>query len=70
MASRSGSKNPTRIRPDGRKSLLVYLHPDLIKELKKTALDEDRPAYEITEEAISVWLATRKARSTRGKKHD
>ena len=37
------------------------LHPDVIKELKKAALDEDRTAYEITEEAVSAWLATRKA---------
>jgi hypothetical protein len=70
MASQSESKNPSRTRADGRKSLLVYLRADLIKELKKTALDEDRPAYEITEEAISAWLATRKARSARGKTHD
>ena len=29
---------------------LVYLHPDLIKQLKKVALDEDRTAYEVTED--------------------
>jgi hypothetical protein len=54
-------KSPTRTRADGRKSLLVYLHPDVIKELKKAALDEERTAYEITEEAVSAWLAARKA---------
>jgi hypothetical protein len=54
------SQSPKRTRADGRKSLLVYLHPDVIKELKKAALDEDRTAYEITEEAVSAWLATRK----------
>jgi len=48
-------------RTDGRKSLLVYLHPDLIKELKKAALDEDRTAYKIIEEAISAYPADRKA---------
>ena len=60
MARVARSTTPTRARADGRKSLLVYLRPDIIKELKKTALDEDRTAYEITEEAISAWLASRK----------
>ena len=32
----------------------------MIKQLKKAALDEDRTAYEITEEAVGKWLATRK----------
>ncbi len=60
MAKTPRSKSPARTRADGRKSLRVYLHPDVIKELKKAALDEDRTAYEITEEAVSVWLAARK----------
>lgn len=59
MAARSASKSAARVRADGRKSLLVYLHPDVIKELKKAALDEDRTAYEVAEEAISAWLAAR-----------
>jgi len=60
MARAPQSKKPSRTRADGRKSLLVYLNPEVIKELKKAALDEDRPAYEITEEAVSAWLAARK----------
>jgi hypothetical protein len=66
MARTPRSTTPTRARADGRKSLLVYLRPDIIKELKKAALDEDRTAYEITEEAISAWLASRKT-TNRGK---
>jgi hypothetical protein len=66
MARTHRSTIPTRARADGRKSLLVYLRPDIIKELKKAALDEDRTAYEITEEAISAWLAARKT-TGRGK---
>jgi hypothetical protein len=50
-----------RMRADGRKSLLVYLDPAVIKQLKKAALDEDRPAYEITEEAVRDWLRRKKA---------
>ena len=45
MAMKLGSKRKTRTRTDGRRSLLVYLRPDVIKELKKAALDEDRTAY-------------------------
>jgi len=61
MAKKPESGNPTRTRGDGRKSLFVYLHPNVIKELKKAALDDDRTAYEITEEAVSAWLEARKA---------
>jgi hypothetical protein len=37
----------------------VYLRPDVIKKLKMAALDEDRPAYELAEEALRDWLAKR-----------
>ena len=53
------SKTAGRTRADGRKPLLVYLRPDVIKRLKMAALDEDRPAYELTEEAVYEWLAGR-----------
>jgi hypothetical protein len=57
-------KKNSRNRADGRKSLLVYLdqdvNQDVIKQLKKAALDQDRAAYEITEEAVRNWLATYK----------
>lgn len=68
MARQPGLTRTTRTRADGRKSLLVYLHPDVIKELKKAALDENRPAYEITEEAVSAWLARKADR--KGKNDD
>lgn len=57
----------SRSRPDGRKQLLVYLHPDVIKDVKKAGLDEDRPVYEIAEEALSAWLAKRaRAKAKKG----
>jgi hypothetical protein len=34
--------------------------PELVKDLKRSALDEDRPAYELAEEAIQEWLKKRK----------
>jgi hypothetical protein len=52
----TNSKASVRTRADGRRSLLVYLDANLIKELKKTALDEDRNAYEIVEDAVREWL--------------
>lgn len=48
---------PLRQREDGRRQLLVYLDPHVIKEIKKAAVDQDRPVYEIAEEALSTWLA-------------
>jgi hypothetical protein len=48
------------MRGDGRRQLLIYMSPDLIKELKRATLDEDRPAYELAEEAILDWLKRRK----------
>jgi hypothetical protein len=48
-----------RMRDDGRRQFLMYAAPDLIKELKRAALDEDRPAYELAEEAVRDWLKRR-----------
>ena len=62
----TGDSKAPRLRKDGRKSLLVYLDATLIKDLKKAALDDDRNAYDIVEEAAQQWLARRgrKSRST------
>jgi hypothetical protein len=49
-----------RTRTDGRRQLLLYMDPEVIKELKRAALDSDRPAYEIAEEAIREFLKTKK----------
>jgi len=57
MASETRS---IRKRSDGRKSLLVYMDEALIKELKKVAVDDDRNAYEIVEEATRKWLSRRR----------
>jgi hypothetical protein len=52
-------KAPSRRRDDGRKALLVYLPTNLIKDLKKAGLDDDRNVYEIVEEASQEWLSRR-----------
>ena len=51
----------SRIRPDGRRQLLVYLDPDVIRRLKQAALSDERqrPSYELAEEAIKQWLRTK-----------
>ncbi|RWQ62426.1 MAG: hypothetical protein EOS86_30160 [Mesorhizobium sp.] len=62
MARRATIRSSDRVpiqRPDGRRSLLVYLDPDIIKALKKAAVDDDRHSYEIAEEAIREWLRER-----------
>lgn len=50
-------RSDTRGRTDGRKALLIYLNQDVIKRLKKAAVDSDKHAYEIAEEAVRQWLA-------------
>ncbi len=48
-----------RPRTDGRRTLLVYLDGDLIKDLKKAALDDECNVYEVVEDASREWLRRR-----------
>jgi hypothetical protein len=57
----------TRKRTDGRKTLPVCLDRELIKNLKRAALDDERNVYEIVEEASRTWLRRRAVKSGRGK---
>ncbi|ABE62679.1 hypothetical protein Nham_1865 [Nitrobacter hamburgensis X14] len=45
-----------RKRADGRRQMLIYLSREVITELKQAAIDQERPAYELAEEAIRDWL--------------
>lgn len=49
-----------RKRADGRRQLLIYLSPEIITALKRAGLDQERPAYELAEEAIRDWLSRNK----------
>jgi hypothetical protein len=49
-----------RVRRDGRRQILIYMRPEVIKELKRAALDASLPAYELAEEAIVDWLKRNK----------
>jgi hypothetical protein len=44
------------VRSDGRRAALIYLRPGVTLQLKRAAMDVGRPAYEIAEEAIQLWL--------------
>ncbi|MCJ2077671.1 hypothetical protein MKK68_18790 [Methylobacterium sp. E-016] len=48
-----------RRRADGRRQLLVYLPQEVIKEVKKVAVDDDTTASAITDEALRDWLRRR-----------
>jgi hypothetical protein len=56
MAKNQTAKKPIRVRKDGRRQLLVYLEPELIKTLKKAAVDHDVNVYDIVDEATREWL--------------
>lgn len=60
MAKPREEASAARMRRDGRRQLLIYMLPELIKELKRAALEDDKPAYELAEEAIVDWLKRRK----------
>jgi hypothetical protein len=60
VASKSPPERTTsRVRADGRRQLLVYVDPDVIKNVKKTAVDLDSTASGIVEVALREWLARR-----------
>ncbi len=45
-----------RVRADGRRQVLLYMKPELIRALKRAALDEDVTAYQLAETAIAEFL--------------
>jgi hypothetical protein len=49
-----------RSREDKRLQLLIYMHPELIRMLKISAMEDGRPAYELVEEAVEAFLKIRK----------
>lgn len=54
-----------RVRTDGRRQLLVYVEPNVIKDTKKAALDLDTTASAVVEEALKEWLSRRNQGSGR-----
>ncbi|WGD53222.1 hypothetical protein QA641_04660 [Bradyrhizobium sp. CB1650] len=62
MAKPKEGTTASRVRDDGRRQLLIYMDPEVIKELKHAALEDDKPAYVVAELAIREWLKRRKRR--------
>ncbi len=54
-----------RRRLDGRRQLLIYLAPEVIKEIKKVAVDDDTTASAIADEALREWLRRRKKKAAK-----
>jgi hypothetical protein len=63
MARSQVGAKPIRVRKDGRRQMLVYLDPELIKTLKKTALDQDVNLYDIVDQAARDWLERHRKKS-------
>ena len=61
MAKHAKRTATPKVRPDGRKSFLTYLPADVIKDVKVTALKEDRHAYLIVEDAICSYLGDKRS---------
>lgn len=45
-----------------RRQFLMMMDPDVIKAIKQAAIQEDRAAWDIMEEAAKQWLDRRKPR--------
>jgi len=51
--------SPRAPREDGRKQFLTFMRTDLIRDVKKAALDQDQNA--LVEDAVEKYLKTKKA---------
>ena len=51
-------KEPTRT--DGRKAMLIYMHPELIQLIKDTARKNDQKAWQLVENAVARTLKWKK----------
>jgi hypothetical protein len=45
-----------------RRQFLTMMSPDVIKAIKQAAIEEDRAAWDLMEEAAKQWLDRRKVR--------
>ncbi|WP_306222348.1 hypothetical protein [Bosea beijingensis] len=63
---RPDDKLRTQVAPDDRRQILLHLDGNLIKDLKKAAVDLETSASAITNEAVADWLAKRGLRKPDG----
>ena len=52
--------------PSGKRQMLVIMDKQLIKDVKMAALEDDMKMSHAVEEAVTDWLAKRKARKSLG----
>lgn len=50
-----------RVLADGRQQVLLYLPPEMIRELKLAAVDRDTSVSLLVEEAVAAWRRQRSA---------
>lgn len=60
MAKKKPLPKAARGRPDGRLQVLLYMKAPLVKALKNLAIEEDTSAYLLAEEAVQIFLDSRK----------
>jgi ribbon-helix-helix CopG family protein len=56
MASGPRTSKPATKQDADRRQLLVHIEADRVKKLKKAAIDLERSASDIVEEAVQAWL--------------
>ncbi|VIO70461.1 hypothetical protein CI1B_31150 [Bradyrhizobium ivorense] len=60
-----GKRKPGKRTPIGdRVQFLTMMHPDVIADIKQVAIDEQRAAWDIMEQAAKELLKRRKSRRT------
>jgi hypothetical protein len=47
-----------------RRQFLMMMSPEVIKSVKQAAIEDDRPAWSVMEEAAKQWLDRRKSKRT------
>lgn len=63
MAKDTGKSKAAKPRDDGRRAILLYMSPKVIKDVKREALEADRTAYECVEEAVEEWVARKRSKN-------
>jgi hypothetical protein len=62
MVEKKAPKRGRRSPVGDRRQFLTMMSPSVIKAVKQAGLDDDRPAWDIMEEAAKQWLERRKGK--------
>ena len=61
------SRRPVEDLPSGNRKVMIYVAPDLHREMKLVALDEDRSASDVYVEAVRAYLRSRGVKIGQGR---